>query len=197
MKKYPLSAFPHSAFSCNTQPYLHVARYRMHVTCVFIGDMPCTCRIHWGCIVDAVGMQWGCSWGAVGLYWGYMLINSLIVNFRSRSLCTYCAFVGCTSCVRFCAFLCFCVCGCGGGCLWDTNPRHSDVNLQICRNMFNGLNHCATAATLKLAAFFFFEVFSQFIFKLFLLFSHMLPIVTVLKNFSCVYSAEKKRLIAC
>ena len=26
------------------------------------------------------------------------------------------------------------------------NPRHSDVDLQICRNIFDALNHCAMAA---------------------------------------------------
>ena len=32
------------------------------------------------------------------------------------------------------------------GCQWDSHPRHSDVYFQISRNMFDVLNHCATAA---------------------------------------------------
>ena len=32
----------------------------------------------------------------------------------------------------------------------DSNPHHSDVDLQISRNMFDALNHCAMAAKISL-----------------------------------------------
>ena len=39
----------------------------------------------------------------------------------------------------------------------DSNPRHSDVDLQICRNMFDTLNHCATAAFIRTTTRFIFQ----------------------------------------